>query len=139
MPPPNEITTKTIDKGRFVLYQAIDQHPPDIIDFGESIEELRAWMKRRWDSSFGAEDWRPDIPLGIIDKNEREKHGHYYIRRCSKVCWDRLQEKGKKEIKPVADSDGVWRTRKEIAKWRRTHLWETVFKPALERKARKSI
>jgi len=123
MPPPNEITTKTIDKGRFVLYQAIDQHPPDIIDFGESIEELRAWMKRRWDSSFGAEDWRPDIPLGIIDKNEREKHGHHYIRRCSKACWDRLKEKGKKEIKPVADSDGVWRTRKEMAKIRRMNAW----------------
>ncbi len=121
--PSKATPAKIIEKDRFVLYQSIFQLPPDIIDFGETVEDLRTRMKAREDSSIGGEDWRPDTPLGIIDKNEREKHGHHYIRRCSKACWDRLKEKGKKEIKPVADSDGVWRTRKEMAKIRRMNAW----------------
>lgn len=139
IPPSKEITSKKIKKGRFVLYQAISQLPPDIKGFGETVEELQARMKSEIEDTTWFENWRPpDIPLGIIDKNEREKHGHYYIRRCSKTCWDRLKEKGKKEIKPVADPNGVWMTRKELAIWRRTHLWESVFKPELERIKRKT-
>lgn len=124
---------KTTGSGRFVLFRAANSpFPPDILVWGNSIEDVRGLAKE----IFADDDALQYIVRAEFIATQKEQPRGYFIRKCSEDCW-KLIERGKKnrrEIRPVIDSQGIWRTRKEMAEWRRAHLWETVFKPALKRK-----
>ena len=113
---PKEAGDKDIN-GKFVLYRADDMTPPDIIALGNTIEEVKIKAGQRYT---GEEDdkRRAAILAATVAPKERERHGGYYIRRCSEKCWTEL--KNKKVIRPVvSDYDGTWLTRKERVSMRK--------------------
>lgn len=113
-------------KGKFALYQAnAGGIPPDIIALGNTIEEVKMIGVERCNSLITDDhDWvakmRTAILAATVGTQERDRHGQYYIRRCSEKCWTEL--KTKKEIRPVvSDYDETWLTRKERANYRASH------------------
>ena len=104
-------------RGRFVLYRAARGFPPDIVARGASVADVRA----RAGEIYAEDDVRPKVLLAALITTEGERHGGYYIRRCSEECWAAL--KGRGEIRPVMDSEGVWRTYKEMARIKKARAW----------------
>lgn len=130
LPPP-----KATGSSRFVLFQTANSpFPPDILVWGNSIEDVRGRAKEVF-ADDGALQY---IVRAEFIATQREQPKGYFIRKCSEDCWKQIErgKKNRREIRPIIDSEGIWRTRKEMAEWRRSHLWETVFKPALERNER---
>lgn len=104
-------------KGKFALYRADHITPPDIIALGNTIEEVKMIAGQRYTDEED-DKRRAAIFAAAFAPKEREKHGGYYIRRCSEKCWVEL--KNKKEIRPVvSDYDGTWLTRKERVSMRK--------------------
>jgi hypothetical protein len=134
LPPP-----KATEGRRFVLFRAANSSafPPDVLAWGTSVEDVRGRAKE----IFAEDDALQKVVRAEYITTLKEKPKGFYVRQCSEECWKLIQrsKKNRREVQPVIDSEGIWRTRKEIAEWRKTHLWETVFKPALERKALKTI
>lgn len=133
VPPP----PKVAGGDRFVLFRAANSStfPPDILVWGNTIEDVRDRAKKMFEDN----GTLPKILRAELITSKHEQPKGYFIRRASMEVWkffERMKKK-RRDIRPVVDSKGVWRTRKEIAEWRKTHLWESVFKPALERKALK--
>lgn len=130
---------KATDGRRFVLFRAANSSafPPDVLAWGTSVEDVRG----RGKEIFAEDDALQKVVRAEYITTLKEKQKGFYVRQCSEECWKLIQrsKKNRREVRPVIDSEGIWRTRKEIAEWRKTHLWETVFKPALERKALKTI
>lgn len=110
----------TLERGdprRFVLYRAARGFPPDIVARGASVADVRV----RAGEIYAEDDVRPKVLQAALITTEVERHGGYYIRRCSEECWTALKGRGK--IRPVMDSDGVWRTYKEMARIKKAQAW----------------
>ena len=110
----------TLERGdprRFVLYRAARGFPPDIVARGTSVADVRV----RAGEIYAEDDVRPKVLKAALITTEGERHGGYYIRRCSEECWAAL--KGRGEIRPVVDSEGVWLTRKEMARIKKARAW----------------
>ena len=105
------------EPGRFVLYRAARGFSPDIVAKGTSVADVRV----RAGEIYAEDDVRPKVLKAALITTEGERHGGYYIRRCSEECWAAL--KGRGEIRPVVDSEGVWRTYKEMARIKKARGW----------------
>ena len=108
--------------GRFVLYRAAPGFPPDIVARGATPEEARA----RAGEIYAEDDARPTVVNAPLITTEKERHGGYYVRRCSEDCWAAFT--AKREIRPVPDAEGVWRTRAEWARRRKTTAWRDALR-----------
>ena len=134
---------KEVENGKFALYMANGSERPDILALGKTAKEVKATaIKIQMGST--AEDLATKM-IAAIEKatmatKEREKHGDVYIRKCTEECWNRMEnDKELKRFKPVVSDDGkTWMTWKERAEWRKTHLWDYVLKPELERTKQKT-
>lgn len=134
---------KEIEKGWYVIYMANGSQRPDILELGKTVKEVKATAIKTQTGST-AEDIATKM-IAAIEKatmatKEREKHGDVYIRKCTEECWNRIKsDKELTKFKPVVSDDGTaWMTWKERANWRRTHTWEYVLKPDLERAKQKT-
>ena len=103
--------------GRFVLYRAARGFPPDIVARGTSVDDVRAHAGE----IYAEDDVRPKVLQAAFITTQVERHGGYYIRRCSEECWAAL--KGRVEIRPVVNAEGVWLTRKETARIKKARAW----------------
>lgn len=117
--------------GRFVLYRAARGFSPDIVAKGTSVADVRA----RAGEIYEENDLRPKVLQAAFISTEAERHGGYYIRRCSEECWAAL--KGRGDIRPLVDSQGVWRTYKEMARIKKARAWPEAIR-SWARKGRRS-
>ena len=107
------------ETGRFVLYRAFRGFPPDIVVQGTSVEDVRGHAGRM----YAEDERRPVLIRAALITTETERHGEYYIRRCSEECWTALNGRGRREIRPVVNAEGVWLTRKEMARIKKARAW----------------
>lgn len=107
----------TVGPGRFVLYRASRGVPPDIVVRGTSVEDVR----ERAGEIYAEDDARSVVIRAALITTEAERHGEYYIRRCSEEFWAALKER--RDIRPVVDSEGVWLTHKERARIKKARAW----------------
>lgn len=107
----------SVEPGRFVLYRASRGFPPDIVVKGTSVADVRA----RAGEIYEDDDMRPKVLQAVVITTEVERHGGYYIRRCSKEFWAALDQR--KDVRPMVDAEGQWRTRKEMARIKKARVW----------------
>lgn len=118
------VPTPPSASGRFVLYRAAHAQglAPDILARGTSVENARAGAGEIYEE----DERRPAIMKAALITTEKERHGAYYIRRCSEEYWAALA--ARREIRPVADSAGVWLTRAELARTRKATAWRDALR-----------
>lgn len=114
---------KTTEVKRFVLFRAANTSifPPDVLVWGTSIQDVRDLAK---DIFANSEDLRKIVCAEYLTTT-KEKPNAYYIRQCSEEIWklnQRLKKK-RREIRPMTDSAGVWRTRKEMVRIKKSREW----------------
>jgi len=115
---------KPIALKRFVLYRAWHGGAPDIISFGETVEEVR----ERAGEIYAEDEARAAvIRAGLATPGGTEMHGAYYIRPCSEEFYRNAKER-KGGIRPWPDKNGVWRTRQELLKMKKNNAWGAVIR-----------
>ena len=102
---------------RFILYRAEQGFPPDIVARGSSREEIVT----RVHEMYADYDAQPAMLRAKLITTEKERHGAYYIRRCSEDFWNAF--KTNRDIRPVTDATGLWRTRAERTQIRKSTAW----------------
>ena len=107
----------SVGPGWFVLYRAFRGFPPDILVKGTSVADVRV----RAGEIYEDDALRPKVLQAVVITTEAERHGGYYIRRCSKECWAALDQR--KDVRPMVDAEGRWRTRKEMARIKKARAW----------------
>jgi hypothetical protein len=108
--------------GQFVLYRAAPGLAPDVLVRGGSVEDVRA----RAAETYAEDDARPAILGASLITTEKERGGRHYIRRCSEDVWAALT--ARRNILPVTDPDGIWRTRREAARMRKATAWRDALR-----------
>jgi hypothetical protein len=134
---------KGLENNRLVLYLSDGKGTPDILSLGNTAKEVKTIAIKN-ETGGTAEDIAAKriaaIEKATMATKELEKFGCAYIRKCTEECWNRIKsDKGLTKFKPVVSDDGAtWMTYKERAEWRKTHLWDYVLKPELERTKQKT-
>ena len=134
--PPKKVDEKHAN-GNFVLYRFNydGNHrstPPDIIALGDTIEKVKMIIEQTYSEG----DRRTAMLAAEVAPKEKERNGGYYIRRCSKKCWEKL--KNKEEFVLAIDPTGTWVTRKEMARNRQAIQFNEVLRH-MTWKSRRSV
>jgi hypothetical protein len=128
-PPPSAVAAPG---NRFVLYRFTPGFPPDIVARESSPDRVLALAGRL----YAGDALHPAILRAALITTEKEQRGAYYIRRCSEACWTALA--GKRTIRPRPDTEGVWRTRAELARLKKANAWRDAVRFWRERPRRRN-